>query len=266
MKRILSGIDAYNALLTAPLPEKTKTYTPVSHKDVMKLVRQRLSFMGFRIDDEHYYTNQSGTVCNVVFVFQYVADPDLSMSATFVNSYDKTAKFQFKLGGFTKNGTVILHDGFAGSEIKRKHTGSALDVINNHIEECFNMIGAIWHDLDSYRNDLKKLMVFSRDANVKYLVGDMVLNKHLDSIQTNDLLGKLEHLDSTVSLYDLYIVFSSAMRNSHPKNWHQNHLKLAASFQEVMKSMIRPISKSIIPHEISILPLETVLEEAELPF
>jgi len=228
MKRILTGIDAYNAMLTTPLPEKTKTYTPVSHTEVMNLVRKQLGFRGFRLNNEIYSCNQTGTVATVAFVFEYIADPEMSMSAVFVNSYDKTAKFQFKLGGLSKkHGTLVISDGFSGSHMRRKHTGSAVDIISEHIEESFNAIHMVWVALQDYKDKLTNHAILTRSEASAHVLGMMIVNDVLDSTQLSQIRELLRTSNPIMSMWDYYHICAAGMRNTHPKHWHDSHTYLA---------------------------------------
>lgn len=276
MKRILTGIDAYSAMLTTPLPEKTKTYTPVSHKEIMNLVRKQLGFRGFRLTDEIYSCNQTGTVATVAFVFEYVADPEMSMSAVFVNSYDKTAKFQFKLGGLSKkHGTLVISDGFSGSHIRRKHTGSAVDIINEHIEESFNAIHMVWVALQDFKDKLVNYDILTRSDASAYVLGTLVVDDVVDSTQLSQIRDLLRSANSTLSLWDYYHICAAGMRSMHPKYWHDSHTYLAHTIGKVPDkfgkiTVTGPVFPTTRVEELMEMvlksPLTTVLSPSEIPF
>lgn len=234
MKRILTGIDAFNKMLTTPLPEKTKTYTPVSHREVMSLVRTQLGFLGFKLQNEMYTCNQSGTVATVASVFEFVDDPEMSMSAIFVNSYDKSTKFQFKLGGMSKkHGTLIISDGFAGSHIRRKHTGSAVEIINDHIIESLNGTALVWKDLLNCKHLLQNLNIATNADPSASIIGKMILSDVVDSTQMSAIRELLRSSDSILTLWDYYHICASALRSTHPKLWHSAHSRLTGIFLDV---------------------------------
>lgn len=232
MKRILTGIDAYNKMLTTPLPEKTKTYTPVSHMEVTNLVRRQLGFRGYKLLNEMYSSNQSGTVITVAFVFEYIDDPEISMSAVFVNSYDKTAKFQFKLGGLSKkHGTFVIPNGFAGSFLKRKHTGSAVDIINEHITESFNGITMVWDKLIEFKQQLQNFDIDTTGNASAYVLGRLMLDNAADSTQMSTVRENIAACTTAsnkiMSLWDYYHLVASSISNTHPKLWHGSFSTLA---------------------------------------
>lgn len=233
MKRVLTGIDAYNKMLTTTLPEKTKTYTPVSHTQIMKLVRNKLGFLGYKILNEQYICNQNGTVGTVAFVFEFVNDPDMLMSAIFINSYDKTAKFQFKLGGLSKkHGNMVIHEGFSGSYLRRKHTGSAVEIITDHINDTLNAAALVWTELLNYKHLLETTSL-KKDSDLAAMVlGKLIVTDTVDSIQLSQIRDNLKSIDdSNFTLWDMYHLCAAATRNTHPKHWHRTHAVMSSTFE-----------------------------------
>lgn len=236
MKRILTGIDAYNKMLTTPLPEKTKTYTPVSHMEVTNLVRKQLGFLGYRLQNEHYSSNQTGTVATVAFVFEYVADPEMSMTAVFVNSYDKSAKFQFKLGGMSKkHGNLIISEGFGGSHIRRKHTGSAVEIINDHISQSLYATSMVWLELQKFKTELEDFRIALDGNTAAQIVGQLMLQDIADSTQLSNVRDLIRAHDITATLWDFYHICAASLRSTHPKLWHQSHTRLSKIFGDVVE-------------------------------
>ena len=50
MKTTIKGMDAFTKMFTAEVPEKTKTYTPISHSSVFATIRKEIAAAGFKIN------------------------------------------------------------------------------------------------------------------------------------------------------------------------------------------------------------------------
>ena len=123
-------------LVSATLPPATATYTVISHDFAITTIKEELEANGFTIEKEEYRGTAGAKVANGLFVITYGEDPDLAMSYSFTNSYDKSARFRAAIGAYVKaNDSVII----ANMDFwKRKHTGTAdsetKELIKEHIQ------------------------------------------------------------------------------------------------------------------------------------
>ena len=108
MKKTMSGMPAYATILGATLPEKTETYTPISHTSVINRVRSEITTAGYIITGEEYRCSNNGDIAVGSFRLNYKSDPDIELAANFLNSYNKQYAFRFNLGGMVKVSVEII--------------------------------------------------------------------------------------------------------------------------------------------------------------
>ena len=77
MKRTLNGMNAYSKMLSTAQPEKTETYTPISHASVINRVRSEITNAGFIITGEDYRCSNDGQVALGTLRMNYKSDPDI---------------------------------------------------------------------------------------------------------------------------------------------------------------------------------------------
>lgn len=242
MIKSLEGMGAMHKMLTAELPEKTTTYTPVSHLDVISLVRKKLAKAGFKITDENYKSSSNGDVGMVNFSIvktsgRSMTATDIGLSACFINSYNKTAKFQFCLAGTVKacmNG-MIVSTGLSDA-IKRKHTGAAESIIEDYITEAISNAGKYWDYLLHVKTTMQAYEI-TRGQRCTIL-GNMILDDVIDSVQLTELRKELEkpsHIydPNPDSIWNFYNHITFALKKTHPKSWIERHLKVYEIFKNV---------------------------------
>lgn len=250
MQRTLSGIDAYNTMLSAAVPARTKTYTPVPHHHVLTMVRQYLYKSGFTISSEECRSTVNGAVISINFGIVYKSDPDIILSATFINSYDKSAKFQFSMGALVKNSqTNLIISKSNDDSIIRKHTGDALTIIEEYIKESINNTEEYWDELVVFKNQLKDFHL-SQVAKERIL-GKLILGDVVDSVQLNQIRNMIKNTAMITSWVDSdednawnwYNACAVALKSSHPNTWLTDHLKVHEVFNTML--MLNPVSGSI---------------------
>ena len=115
-----------------PLPNHGKSYTVVSHKEVIENTKKLLEDSGFTIRRELYRANMNAQVAQGVYHIypsqsindNIVNENELGMMFAWTNSYDKSTKFQCAIGAYV----MVCSNGMMCGDMmnfKRKHTGSA---------------------------------------------------------------------------------------------------------------------------------------------
>lgn len=265
MQRTLSGIDAYNTMLSAPLPEKTKTYTPVAHHQVLTLVRAELYKSGFTIQSEECRSTVNGAVIALNFGITYKMDPDIILSATFINSYDKSARFQFSLGALVKHGMTNLIIGKSEEEgLVRKHTGEAVTIIHDHIKASIKQAGNFWDELVATKNLLKDYRVSS--STQERILGKLIMNDVLDSVQLTALRKNLKNVDIGWSAdpdnaWHWYNHIANVLKQSHPNTWLTDHIKVYEIFDQLLYLKTKATPTPVM--EEAVFPVPPVVEEEE---
>jgi len=146
-----------------PLPNHGKSYTVVSHKEVIENTKNLLENSGFTIRKELYRANMNAQVAQGIYHIyptqsnadQINNETELGMMFAWTNSYDKSTKFQCAIGAYV----MVCSNGMMCGDMmnfKRKHTGSAgHDIVmqlSNQIKNGEKHYTRILNDRDSLKN------------------------------------------------------------------------------------------------------------------
>lgn len=239
MKRTVNGMIAYGKMLSTPLPEKTKTYTPISHKDVVSRVRTEIAAAGYIITGEDYKCTQDGSVAIGNFKLNYKADPDIELSANFMNSYNKQYAFRFSLGGLVKvcmNGMMLSNSKFGA--YKRVHKGDADILAAGKISEFIKDSDEYWSTLVKHKEELKNNIVSKEGSYI--ILGELFFNHNiLTTMQLNMIKKEIEkpsfnYNADPQSAWVLYNHITLALKEAHPSTWMDDQVKMHQVFCDIL--------------------------------
>lgn len=220
-------MTAYAKMIGATLPEKTPTYTPIAHTSVINRVRSEITTAGYIITGEEYRSTNDGQVAIGTFRMNYKADPDIELSANFMNSYNKQYAFRFSLGGLVKicNNGMMLSNSKFGS-YKRVHKGAADILAEGKISDFINDSELYWANLVEHKDKMKDVLLTSTTQHD--LLGELFFKKKiLNTMQLNAIRTEMEKpsfdykVDSD-SAWALYNHITLSLKDSHPSDW-MNH-------------------------------------------
>ena len=238
MKRTLNGMDAYATILGRELPEKTATYTPISHADVINRVRAEITSAGFIITKEEYRCTNDGDVAIGIFSMKYEEDPDIELSANFLNSYNKQYAFRFALGAVVKvchNGMILNNNKFGS--YKRVHKGDADILAEGKIKEFIAESSEYWDSLVEHKEKMKDIVLTKAEAyNVlgKLFYEENLLNTmQLNIVKKEMGLPSFDYKVPAASAWTLYNHITLALKESHPSNWMQHQSEVHRVFDEL---------------------------------
>jgi hypothetical protein len=253
MKKTMTGMVAYSKMMGADLPEKTSTYTPISHKEIVDKVRSEIIGAGFTITREEYSCTGSGNIAVGSFGLQYRSDPHIELCASFMNSYNKRYAFRFSLGGFIKsnNSVFMAADGTHGS-FKRMHTGVA-DIMSSHkIKEFIDNAGEYW---DSLVNAKEALYYRTFDSTDFYNVTGALFfdNNVLNTFQMSQVKEEMARIEKeanaeyrTLNMWDMYSAVVYGVKEGNPTSWMNDLEMIHSKFQPFIDAA-KLIPKSTVP-------------------
>lgn len=239
MKRTVSGMDAYARILSTTLPEKTETYTPISHASVINRVRSEITNAGFIITGEDYRCTNDGQIALGTLRLNYKSDPDIELSANFTNSYNKQLAFKFNLGGLVKvcmNGMMLNNNRFG--KFKRVHKGAADLLAEGIITDYINNAGDYWDSLVKHKNSMKKVLLTTTGQHD--ILGELFFKKEvLNTMQLNNIKKELvnpsfDYKVDSDSAWVLYNHITLALKDSHPSDWIEDQLKVHEIFSDML--------------------------------
>lgn len=250
--------ETYNTakavLIATPLPEQTRTYKPVSHKQLIDLTLESIHKAGFKLGREFYTSAKNGNVANGRFTIQNVADTEMQLQIGWQNSYDKTLTLKFAIGTrifICENGCV---SGDFGA-FKKKHVGEIQTFAPNTITEYIKKSGEAFKRIQDEREAMKQIRVSKRVQ--AELIGRMIIEeKFIESTQLNIIRKELKaptfDYNCPNSLWELYNYTTFAMKEVHPSMWMQNHIDAHRFFVEAA-GIVQPeieIPAILIPNQL----------------
>ncbi len=266
-------MSAYGTMISAPLPDKTETYTPIAHSKVITKIRSEIAAAGFKITGEEYKCSNDGEVALGTLMLNYKEDPNIELACSFLNSYNKQYAFRFNLGGINKetSGGMILNEADFGM-FKRVHTGTADVLADGAIADYIADAGAYWDHMVSHKEHMKSIIP---TVDQQYVVlGSLFF--HLDilnGMQLNIVRRQLEKPKGAIfTVYELYNYVAMALKQSHPAAWLEHHAVVHSLFASVFSlptltypHMMGKKDESLVTAKIEIMDLCEEPEEEPLP-
>jgi hypothetical protein len=217
-----------NFLLEIPLPEVTRTYSPIPHGIFINEVQELLDKEGLKVCDKKYLVNSKGTMMTGEYgiCHQEEGDKEAIMSIGFQNSYNKTKKAGLYSGMLVlvcKNGMYTTKQ---GATYQRKHTGTALEDLRTQIVTTIQNAQDGFAGLLSEREAMKERQL-SRQT-IATLIGDMWLNEHiLNTTQLNIIKDQMMYSEvfKEKTAWSMYNWVTEGLKDTHPGNYINSHLK-----------------------------------------
>ena len=214
-------------MMNTPVPVQTRTYKPVSHSQLIDLTLNSIEKAGFTLDKETYSAAADGQVANGRFSISNVADSEMQLQIGWQNSYNKQLTLKFAIGTrifICQNGCV---SGDFGT-FKKKHVGEIQSFTPQAITDYIKSAGETFTIMQKQRDEMKQVEITKR---VKAeLIGRMILEEQfITSTQLNimsrELKAPTHDYGAPDSLWELYNYTTFAMKQSHPANWMDSHIK-----------------------------------------
>jgi hypothetical protein len=235
-------------LLNAELPAQTRTYKPVTHQRLIDLTLESIYQSGFTLDKELYSASPDGQVANGNFTISNVADKEMQLQIGWQNSYNRSLSLKFAIGAhifICQNGCV---HGDMGS-FKKKHMGTVQEFTPAAITEYIKQAGDTFTTMQRERESMKQVEVSKRTQ--AELVGRLLLEEKLIStMQVNQIAKELTSptydYGAPNSMWELYQFTTQTMKETHPRNWMNDHMK-AHSFFVGESGILQSTSTIVVP-------------------
>lgn len=224
MKKTISGMSAYSKMIEAKLPEKTASYTPISHSSVISRIRREIVSAGYIITGENYQSTNDGQIAIGSFKINYKSDPDIDLCATFLNSYNKQYAFRFNLGAVekTSGNTFMLSNSKFGA-YKRVHKGSADILAEGKIRDFIKDSDEYWNELVKRKDFLKRKFsttTITYDVLGHLFFRDEVLNTmQMNTIRSEMKKPSFDYKCPQNTAWTLYNHILMSIKDSHPADW-----------------------------------------------
>jgi hypothetical protein len=85
-------------LLNTPVPETTKTYKAIPHKQVIDCTLEAIDKAGLILANENYSASAEGLIATGKYTIKNVADDEMQLQIAWLNSYNKTKRLTYGIG------------------------------------------------------------------------------------------------------------------------------------------------------------------------
>jgi hypothetical protein len=252
METNTSYVSAREILLNTEIPQQTKTYKPVSHKQLIDLTLNGIHNAGFKLDSEHYSAARNGNVANGRFSIADVADSEMQLQIGWQNSYDKSLTLKFAIGTrifICQNGCV---SGDMGA-FRKKHQGSIQEFTPSAISEYIKSASEAFRRMQQEREQMKNIELTKRTK--AELIGRMYLeDQFISSTQLNIISRELKaptyDYGAPDSMWELYNYATFAMKETHPSLWMDNHMTAHRFFVNESGILTQPMPTMVQPEAL----------------
>lgn len=221
-------------LFAVNVPKETRTYKPISHRELADVTLEAISEAGFKLGRHEYRSAKNGNVANGRYTITDVADSEMQLEIGWQNSYDKTLSLKFAIG----TRILICDNGCVSGDLgafKKKHMGKIEEFAPEQISKAIADAGDLFRKIQEQRDAMKEIEV---DKRIRAeLVGRMFLEQEIiNSTQLNIIRNEFRKptfdYKCENSLWELYQHTTFAMKELHPSTWMSDHIKVHNFFSK----------------------------------
>ncbi|WP_210521902.1 DUF932 domain-containing protein [Hymenobacter terricola] len=204
--------EALDLILSAAVPASTKTYSPLSHIDLITSVKEQLDKRGLTIKDERYQENRKGQqMFGHLTVAGYNGEQDMCLG--FRNSYDKSMQV-----GVVGGSRVIVCSNmmFAGDfKALAMHNGNLVQEMNTMLGKAADRLEEHYRKLQLDSEKMKQVEVNPRI--IHEILGELFYSESVVSeAQLRIIRGELREQTNfgDGSLWDIYNHTTEALKTT----------------------------------------------------
>lgn len=152
------------SLFNVPLPARTETYEPISHRQIITGIRRVLDDRGMYISSRAYTVNSGGNRLTGTMTADLrgsQVDSEMRMMIGFMNSYDKSMTVGLAIGSrimVCSNGMILG----GVLNFKRKHTGSVQQELEETINSVAEKLGETYEMSINLKRELSEIQLDKR--------------------------------------------------------------------------------------------------------
>ena len=204
--------EALELILNAQVPASTKTYSPLSHLDLITSVKEQLDKRGLVVKDERYQENRKGQqMFGHMTVAGYNGEQDMCLG--FRNSYDKSMQV-----GVVGGSRVIVCSNmmFAGDfKALQMHQGNVVQELNIMLGKAADRLEEHYRKLQQDSDKLKQVEVNPRI--IHEILGELFYSESVvTEAQLRIIRGELKEQANfgDGSLWDIYNHTTEALKTT----------------------------------------------------
>ena len=211
-------------LFNVPLPMKTDSYSPVSHKNIIEATYEQLDKHNLVVNNEFFNIDKEGRKLIGGLDITHPDAPYLGMRLAFRNSYDKSMSVAFAAGAVT----WICSNGMVTGEIQymRKHTGTVVDELNSKIITTINQLDVHFQKMLKHAGLLQEITLtkeqYAELIGRLYIIDKIIIPTQLSIISKEIDQPTFKDFED-LNAWSLYNHVTYALKNSHPTTYLDQH-------------------------------------------
>jgi len=258
-------------LESAALPNHGKSYTVISHKQIIDNTLQLLDQSGFEIIREIYRANGNAQVAQGIFHIkpkystdsQILEENELGMMFAWTNSYDKSVRFQCAIGGYV----MVCYNGMVCGDMMtfaRKHTGSADNEIKMQISNQIKNAEKYFKKILDTRDSLRSLPLTKKQQSEMlgrlYFQEDVLETSQLTCIKSELENPSYDYKCDQDNAWAFYNHVTHGLKKAHPRNW----LSDSKNFHEFITADLLGNMGITQNDSVDLSKYETVMDNTEI--
>ena len=231
---MVSKTQTEEYLRKTQLPVATKSYTVISHGDIIDTVREMLAKHGFIVTNELYKAESNGDVALGFMQIETLGDPDMAMTFNWTNSYNKMVRFSCSIGGFIYDNQVPFVSTNNQASWNRKHTGTALEETMEVIEAMVASADDHFAQIVDMKNKFKSIDVnrkeYAKLLGLLYFDKQVISSEQINVIKREYEKPSFDYTDKG-TLWELYKMIMFGIVDQAPKNWYRQQMDINSYVQ-----------------------------------
>lgn len=239
MEQLLSS-SPYEQILSAPLPQRTDTYSPVPHKKVIDITLEALDKNNLTVVGQHYNSARKGDQAEGHYIIQG-GDKEMNLKLIWHNSYDKSIPLRWACGA----NVIVCRNGMVKGDmgaIKRKHTGSILSEYEDMIQENVKRMGDHFETLRKDRERFKEIEITKTVCSElagRLFIEDAIITSTQLNILAREIQNPSFNYNSKNSLWEMYNHTTVALKSDHPMYGINRHINVHNFFNKVADNILQ---------------------------
>ncbi len=231
----------------------------ISYSEIIDYVKETLNTESFCITKEDYVKTSTGNIVLGRYECNYVGMNTSSQKFVFVWSYsfDKTQKFKCETGMGTMSGDILYPTSYTSKKVITSE--DIKDEIDYKIAQMYNNMRLILEDEKNLN------MVLADIPSQAIIVGKLLIEKEILSLTQTGVVQKSIQGNNKMgmSVWNFYLLVASAIDDSHPSTWIDNHIKLYNHFN-TLNVYGMPASQKFLDEHPTNIEFEIAFIESEV--
>ncbi|BFN37809.1 DUF932 domain-containing protein [Fidelibacter multiformis] len=215
-------------LATIPLPERTDSYQPVPHAELVRMVETigRDILTGYRFDRDDYGLARDGRQLFGTHTYRVPEDDQMGLTIGFRNSYDKSLSVGLAVGA-----SVFVCDNLAFTgdlTVMRKHTSNVLTDLEDMIIATIFRCRKNYHQISTDAESMAEHALADDEAfqMLGLLFGKSVLTpRQLPIVKKEWLKPSYEDFEPR-NMWSFYNACTEGLKGSPPAKIMEKHIAL----------------------------------------